>query len=127
MLTRWKFDQTNRFNRKKKKLQILEAGFAQREKLSIQESLESAETKHKDELSKLEKRLRDKLKAQLENSREKIKADFERKLSESKKKLVREIEEVEAKQSKLSESSMEELRRKLTEEKEAELKVQADR
>ena len=46
-------------------LQILEAGYSQREKLSVQQSLESAEVRHKEELSKLEKRLRDKLKAQV--------------------------------------------------------------
>ena len=57
-----------------------------------------------------EKRLRDKLKVQLENSREKIKADFERKLTEAKSKLRREIEDLETKQTKLSESSIEEIR-----------------
>ena len=107
--------------------QILESGFVQREKLAVQQNLESAEARHKDEQSKLEKRLRDKLKAQPESSREKIKADHERKLSEAKKKFLREMEEIEAKQSKLSTSHLEELRNKLAAEKEFELKQQAER
>jgi hypothetical protein len=83
----------------------------------VQQSVEAAEARLKEELSKQEKRLRDKLKVQLDNSREKIKADHERKLSEAKKKFLREIEEAEAKQSKQTEAALEELRRKLEYEK----------
>ena len=64
---------------------------------------------------------------QLENSREKIKADHERKLSEAKKKFLREMEEIEAKQLRTSETCLEEMKRKLNEEKDVELKQQADK
>lgn len=48
-------------------------------------------------------------------------------MSEAKKKYLREIEEAEAKQSKTTESCLEELKKKLIEEKEIELKQQADK
>ena len=63
----------------------------------------------------------------LENSREKIKADYERKLVDSKVKLQRELDDVQSKQNKLSETSLEEVKKKLMEEKEADLKSQADK
>lgn len=118
----------DRFKSEKEKIvQILEAGFVQREKLSVQTNLDAAETRHKDELTKLEKRLQEKLKQQLENSREKIRSDWEKKLTDLRTKMKTEIEEIKREQTQLSEAALEQLKQKMTEEREVAMKAQADK
>lgn len=117
--------QEEKFHGEKDKIvQILEAGFAQREKLAVEKCEEGLLEKCKQDLLALEREMEMKREKALEELESKIKSQYEEQLASVKQELEQEMENVRRQQQQVTEAALSVEREKLQAEKEAALKLQ---